>query len=339
MKLPAESTTYLRSDLKICKILNGMWQVSGAHGYIDKEKAIEAMDTHVKSGFITWDLADHYGPAEDFVKEFRNSRMISHGKESLENIRFFTKWVPRPQPISKQVVSNAIDISRKKMGMETLDMVQFHWWDYDDENYIKAIEYLDELREEGIILTLGLTNFDSAHLEEFMNMGIKIISNQVQYSLIDRRPEKFMTEICSKYGVKLFAYGTLCGGLLSERFIGKLEPYRTQLNTASLSKYKNMINTWGNWDLFQELLYVLKQIADNHNVSIANVAVRYVLENPIVAGAIIGVRLGASEHIIENSRVFNFTLGDEEKSEIENVLSDANNLLEIIGDCGDEYRY
>ncbi|MHA2392698.1 MAG: aldo/keto reductase [Promethearchaeota archaeon] len=339
MKLPTESTTYLTKDLKICRILNGMWQVSGAHGYIDKQKAIEAMDIHVESGFITWDLADHYGPSEDFVKEFRNSRMKEHGEDSLKDIRFFTKWVPRPQPITKQVVSDAIDVSRKRMGMKTLDMLQFHWWEYENKNYLKAVEYLDELREEETIYTLGLTNFDSTHVEEFMEMGIKITSNQVQYSLIDRRPEKFMADMCSKYGIKLFAYGTLCGGLLSERFIGKPEPFRTQLNTASLSKYKNMINRWGDWDLFQELLNVLKQIADNHNVSIANVAVRYVLENPIVAGAIIGVRLGVSEHIIENSRVFDFKLGYDEKNEIESVLSNANNLIEIIGDCGDEYRY
>ncbi len=339
MKLPTESTTYLTKDLKICKLLNGMWQVSGAHGYIDNKKAIIAMDNYVESGFITWDLADHYGPAEEFVKEFRNSRMIEHGEDSIKDIRFFTKWVPRPQPITKQVVSDAIDISRKRMGMETLDMVQFHWWDYENKNYLKAVEYLDKLREEETIYTLGLTNFDSAHLEEFMEMDIKIFSNQVQYSLIDRRPEKLMADVCSKYGIKLFAYGTLCGGLLSERFIGKPEPFRTQLNTASLSKYKNMINRWGNWDLFQELLYVLKQIADNHNVSIANVAVRYVLDNPIVAGAIIGVRLGASEHILENSKVFNFQLGLDEKNEIETVLSNSNNLFEIIGDCGDEYRY
>jgi aryl-alcohol dehydrogenase-like predicted oxidoreductase len=338
MELPAESKTYLTNDLEICRIINGMWQVSGAHGYINKEKAIEAMDTHVDNGFITWDLADHYGPAEDFVKEFRNSRIRNNKEHSLKKIKFFTKWVPRPQPISKKVVTNAINISRQRMGLDTLDMVQFHWWDYSNKNYIKAIEYLDELREEGSILTLGLTNFDSEHLDEFLNMGIKIVSNQVQYSLIDRRPEKLMTEVCTKYGVKLFAYGTLCGGLLSKKYIGQPEPYGPQLNTASLSKYKNMINRWGNWNLFQELLVVLKNIAENHGVSIANVAVRYVLENPIVAGTIIGVRLGVSEHIMENSRVFNFSLHNNDIDEIESILSKANNLFEIIGDCGDEYR-
>jgi len=71
MKLSAESKTNLTSNLEICKILNGMWQVSGAHGYINKDKAIEAMDNYVDNGFITWDLADHYGPAEDFVKELK----------------------------------------------------------------------------------------------------------------------------------------------------------------------------------------------------------------------------------------------------------------------------
>jgi len=338
MKLPSESKTYLTNNLKICRILNGMWQVSGAHGYINKEKAIEAMDTYVEHGFVTWDLADHYGPAEDFVRDFRDSRIRKHKNNSLKDIRFFTKWVPRPQPISKKVVMKAIDTSRKRMGVDILDMVQFHWWDYNDDNYIKAIEYLDDLREEGIILTLGLTNFDSEHVEELVNMGIKIVSNQVQYSLIDRRPEKFMAEVCKKYGVKLFAYGTLCGGLLSEKYIGKPEPYGSELNTASLSKYKNMIDRWGNWNHFQELLDVLKNVAEKYGVSIANVAVRYALENPVVAGVIVGVRLGASEHIIENSRVFNFSLEKDDIDEIENVLSNANNLFEIIGDCGDEYR-
>ncbi|MHA2392098.1 MAG: aldo/keto reductase [Promethearchaeota archaeon] len=336
MTLPKESRLSLNNDIEICRVINGMWQVSGAHGTIVMEKALKAMDNLTDTGFITWDLADHYGPAEDFVKKFRELR-IKENKE-INNLRFFTKWVPRPQPISKNIVRKAIDISRKRMGMKSLDMLQFHWWDYQDQNYIKAIEYLDELRAEGILLSLGLTNFDSLHVEEFCEMGIKLITNQVQYSIIDRRPEKFMEKVCEKYGIKLFAYGTLCGGLLSEKYLGKPEPHRLELNTASLHKYKNMIDSWGNWDLFQDLLMLLNRIAKKHNVSISNVAVRYVLENPIVAGAIIGVRLGISEHVVENSNLFSFSLDRADMDEIEHILSKSNNLFEIIGDCGDEYR-
>ena len=338
MKLNPEFATYLAPDLKICRILNGMWQVSGAHGYIDKRKAINSMGLYVDNGFTTWDLADHYGPAEDLVKNFRELRIKEKKEDSLKDLKFFTKWVPRPQTITRQLVRNAIDISRKRMGMQSLDMLQFHWWDYQDNNYLKAIDFLDELRQEGILSYLGLTNFDTKHVEEFLKMGIDIVSNQVQYSLIDRRPEELMEAVCKKYNIKLLAYGTLCGGLLSERFLGKPEPLGDQLNTASLFKYKNMIDQWGDWKLFQELLETLHKIALKYNVSIANVAVRYVLKNPIVGGAIIGVRLGISEHISQNSKIFNFSLNQGDIEEIHNILSKSNNLIQVIGDCGDEYR-
>jgi len=328
----------LRPDLKICRIINGMWQVSGSHGYIDNEKAIRSMGIYVDKGFTTWDLADHYGPAEDFVKIFRERRMNIKGADSLDGVNFFTKWVPRPQNITKQVVQKAIDISRKRMGMKALDMLQFHWWDYQDNNYLKAIEFLNELKDEGTIKYLGLTNFDTVHVKKFLDMGIEIVSNQVQYSLIDRRPEKRMLELCKNHNIKLLAYGTLCGGLLSKKYLGQPEPFNEQLYTASLYKYKNMIDRWGGWKLFQTLLKKLDEIAKKYKVSIANVAVRYVLENPIVGGAIIGARLGISEHIEENERVFNFSLNPEDLDQINGVLLKSRDLMKIIGDCGDEYR-
>lgn len=328
----------LEQDLKISRIINGMWQVSGAHGRINKVDAIESMMLHVKNGLITWDLADHYGPAEDFVKIFRNKIKNQGNMELLEKVKFFTKWVPQPQKITRKKVEQAIDVSRERMGMEALDMLQFHWWDYENKNYLKAIDYLDDLREEGVIKRLGLTNFDTQHLQEFIDMGIKIVSNQVQYSLIDRRPESFMQQLCEENDIKLLAYGTLGGGLLSKKFLNKPEPFGSVLNTASLYKYKNMVDRWGNWKLFNELLNVLNEIADKNSVSIANVAIRYVLENPVVAGAIVGVRLGISEHIEDNLKVFDFSLDQADKERIDEVSAKSKNLLNIIGDCGDEYR-
>jgi aryl-alcohol dehydrogenase-like predicted oxidoreductase len=338
MKFPIESIKNLNENLKICRILNGMWQVSGAHGYINQDKAIKSMERHIDNGFITWDLADHYGPAEDYVKILREYLVNQKKEEILKDLKFFTKWVPRPQKITRRIVENAINQSRRRMGMEVLDMVQFHWWDYQDKNYLKAIEILEDLKQEGIIFSLGLTNFDTEHVKEFLDMGMEIVSNQVQYSLIDRRPEQLMTALCKKYDIKLLAYGTLCGGLLSEKYLDEAEPFGEQLYTASLYKYKNMIDHWGDWNLFQELLRTLKNIALKYNVKIANVAVRYVLENPIVGGAIVGVRLGISEHIEENSRVFDFSLDQNDIEQIDNVLSKSNELIKIIGDCGDEYR-
>ena len=339
MNLPESSRLQFTADLNICRILNGMWQVSGAHGAIEPKSAIANMFDYMDAGFITWDLADHYGPAEDFIGEFRRQLVATRGGDAVSNLQAFTKWVPRPTKMTRRLVEQNIDRSLKRMGVETLDLIQFHWWEYRDKNYLDALAHMAELQKEGKIKHLALTNFDTERLKIIIDSGIKIVSNQVQFSLIDRRPLVKMVSFCQKHDVKLLAYGTLCGGLLSEKYLGQPEPRSGLLNTASLRKYKNMVDAWGGWSLFQELLSLLKQIADKYAVSIANVAVRYILEQPTVAGAIVGARLGVAEHLADNALVFNFTLDRDDRAQIEAVIRRSQDLYQAIGDCGDEYRH
>ena len=116
------------------------------------------------------------------------------------------------------------------------------------------------LQNEGKIKYLGLTNFDTERIKIIIEKGFKIISNQVQFSILDQRPEKIMTSFFMKHGIKIITYGTLLGGFFSEKYLNTDEPTRADLTTASLQKYKNMIDIWGGWELFQELLEVLKQL-------------------------------------------------------------------------------
>jgi aryl-alcohol dehydrogenase-like predicted oxidoreductase len=338
MPLPPESSMQFTPDLRICRILNGLWQVSGAHGRIDPKAAIKEMFDYVDAGFTTWDLADHYGPAEDFIGEFRRQLIAARGKDAWDNVQAFTKWVPRPGRMTRKIVENAIGMSLRRMDVPTLDLLQFHWWEYDDPGYLDALKYLAELQSEGKIRHLALTNFDTEHLRIITDHGIRIVSNQVQFSLVDRRPEIAMIPFCREHNITLLTYGTVCGGLLSEKYLGQPEPRGGALNTVSLEKYKMMIDSWGGWNLFQELLTVLKQIADKHKVSIANVAVRSILDRPAVAGVIVGTRLGIAEHRAESAQTFTFTLDPEDHSQIETVLSKSRDLYRLIGDCGDEYR-
>ena len=171
-----------------------------------------------------------------------------------------------------------------------------------------------------------------------MENDFKIISNQVQYSILDNRPEKIMTPFFAKHGIQILSYGTLLGGFFSEKYLGADEPHRGELFTASLQKYKNMIDVWGGWELFQELLSTLDEIAKKHHCSIANVATRFVLDKPQVAGVIIGARLGIINHREDNSRVFNMKLDGDDISLIEYITAKSNDLFDVIGDCGDEYR-
>ena len=317
-------------DLEICRILNGMWQVAGGHGQIDSKLAIQDMQKYQESGFTTWDLADIYGPAESLIGDF--------SKKVEQDVQAFTKFVPNPGPMSNSIVTYYIDESLKKMNVDCIDLLQFHWWDYQDSNYINALQHLSKLQEDGKIKNLGLTNFDTKRIKIIIEKGFKIISNQIQYSILDQRPEKIMIPFFMKHGIKIITYGTLLGGFFSEKYLNVDEPTRADLTTSSLQKYKNMIDIWGGWKLFQELLEVLNNISQKHNCSIANIAARFILDKPQVAGVIIGARLGITEHIEDNNKVFSLKLDQDDISLISTVTSKSNDLFDVIGDCGDEYR-
>ena len=331
-------TIQLAPDFSICRILNGMWQVAGGHGEINHDSAISQMLEYNENGFNTWDMADIYGPAESFYGDFRNEIENKKGKNELEKIQGFTKFVPNPGPMTQSIVEHYIDQSMRKMNVDVIDVIQFHWWDYNDANYIDALHQLTKLRDDGKISHLALTNFDTERIQIMVDNGIQLISNQVQYSIIDQRPNVKMASFCKNHDMKILAYGTLLGGLLTEKYLGGPKPTQKDLDTYSLQKYMNMIDAWGGWGLFQELLVVLDEIAKKHNVQIPNVATRFVLDRPAVAGTIIGSRLGLSDHIEQNSKTFSLQLQNDDFEKIKSVTSKANDLFESIGDCGGEYR-
>lgn len=212
--------------------------------------------------------------------------------------------------------------------------------------------------EDGVrIGGIGLVNFDSIRVDEIcasLGPGV-ILTNQVQFSLIDVRPLYGMADVCKRHGLKLLTYGTLCGGFLSDKWLDAPEPNRyfdeptlRDPLTPSQKKYLDIIlSAWGTWSLFQRLLHVLRTIADRRStgdarrVSIANVATRWVLDHDEFVGAvIIGARLGVSDNTEDNLAVAGWRLNDEERAMIADVLNESRGreLISTIGDCGAEYR-
>ncbi|WJX73670.1 hypothetical protein P8452_57427 [Trifolium repens] len=328
-------------SLEICRVLNGMWQTSGGWGRIDRDDAVEAMLRYTDSGLSTFDMADHYGPAEDLYGIFINRVRRERPPEVLEKVRGLTKWVPPPVKMTSSFVRDNINVSRKRMDVDSLDMLQFHWWDYSNSGYLDALKHLTDLKGEGKIKTIALTNFDTERLQIILENEIPIVSNQVQHSLVDMRPQQRMAELCQLTGVKLITYGTVMGGLLSEKFLDaniNIPFAGPAINTPSLQKYKRMVDAWGGWNLFQGLLRTLKQVSLKHGVSIATVAVKYILDQPAVAGSMVGVRLGLSEHIQDCNAIFSLVLDEEDVNSIKEASAKGKDLLKVIGDCGDEYR-
>lgn len=224
------------------------------------------------------------------------------------------------------------------MRTDSLDLLQFHWWDYNNQYYFDAMAYLMDMREQDVIKNIGLTNFDTIHLSKLIEQEAPIVSNQVSFSILDTRPLDKMVPVCVDKNVKLLCYGSLLGGFLSSTWKGVQEPSANSLTNVSLRKYLPWIYYWGGWELFQELLSVLDIISKKHSCSISNVALRWVLDQKSVGGAIVGVRLGYKQHIKDNQKVFSMVLDDDDRNMIAAVQSKSKSLMDVFGDCGDEYR-
>lgn len=320
----------LAPGLEIARVLTGLWQIADMErngGTVDPDEGAEEMHRYVEAGLTTFDMADHYGSSELIAGRY--SELHPDRAELL------TKWVPQPGPKSAADVRSAVDLARARMGQETLDLLQFHAWSYTDPGWLDCIFHLDELRRSGAIGALGLTNTDTAHVRMLLDSGVPIVSNQICYSLLDRRGAGAMTELCLERGVKILAFGTLAGGFLTERWVGAEEPSMEELGTWSQMKYKRFIDAAGGWTPFQRVLDAVSAAARRLDVSMANVACRYILESPAVGGVIVGARLGRSAHIGDTARLFDFELDDRSRAEVEDAVA---GLDPIPGDCGDEYR-
>jgi aryl-alcohol dehydrogenase-like predicted oxidoreductase len=214
-------------------------------------------------------------------------------------------------------VETIIDRSLKRLGVERLDLVQFHWWDYEVPGYVETALILKDLQAAGKIRLIGTTNFDVPHLKTLTEAGVPVVTNQIQYSLFDRRPEHGLIDFCAETGTKLLCYGSIAGGFISERWIGKERP--SEYENRSLVKYALIIDEFGGWDAFQELLSLLGSIAAKHQVKIPNIAQAWVLSRPEVAAVIVGVR--SARHVTDAGKTFTVVLDNDDYSRIDAFLA------------------
>lgn len=311
---------------EISRVIRGGWQLAGGHGAIDEEIAIEDMVAFADAGITTFDCADIYTGVEDLIGRFRLRYRDLQGQAALDRIRVHTKFVPDLgvlPTITKAYVEGVIDTSRKRLAMERLDLVQFHWWDYEMPAWLDTLGWLKELQQDGRIDKISATNFDSDHITAILDGGIPLTSLQLQYSLLDRRPEKRMVDLAARHDFALFCYGTVAGGFLSDRWLGKAEPEHP-LENRSLTKYKLIIDDLGGWDLFQALLSTLRKVADRHTTDIATIASAAMLRRPGVTAVIVGAR--NRDHLASNLAIADVVLSDTDLAEIDAAMAGAREL-------------
>lgn len=301
----------------ISRVLKGGWQLAGGHGPVEDAAALDDMDRFVEAGVTTFDCADIYTGVEALIGRWLKRRKGLAGAD----VQIHTKYVPdldRLPTHSRADVVRGVDRSLARLGVERLDLVQLHWWDYSVRGYVEAAVWLDELRRAGKIRHVGLTNFDRQRLSEIVAGGATITSHQVQYSVIDRRPAAGLATQCARNGIGLLCYGAVAGGFLSDRYLGEPDPL-PPLENRSLVKYRLIIDEFGGWNRFQEMLAALGRIASRRQATIGAVAIRWVLDQPGVSGVIVGAR--HARHLDQIRKACVLELDDTDRLMIARVQS------------------
>lgn len=316
-------TCDLAPGYSISKVIRGGWQLAGGHGVIDRAQAVDDLIAAFDAGITTYDCADIYTGVEELIGAARERLKANRGAEAAAAMHVHTKLVPdldRLASINRDYIRSIVHQSLKRLKTERLDLVQFHWWDYAHKGYVDALQWLDEMREEGLVRHLGTTNFDTPHIAEILDAGIPLVSQQLQYSVLDQRPSRDLATLARARGLKFLCYGTVAGGFLSEKWLGQSEP-SAPLENRSLVKYKLIIDDFGGWELFQRLLQTLARIGQRHGVDIATVSSAWTLTRPEVAAVIVGARNQA--HALANAGIMSVTLTEADLAEIAAIHAES----------------
>ena len=311
----AVPTRALAPGYDIPRLIKGGWQLAGGHGAVDRATAIADMMAFAEAGITAFDCADIYTGVEELIGEFLRTWRVHHGAQAPA-VRVHTKCVPDRDLLPVLTFAHVealVDRSLRRLGVDTLDLVQFHWWDYAAPRWLEAAQHLATLQRAGKIRHIGLTNFDTAHVQAIIEAGVPVVSHQVQVSLLDRRALRDMAGYCRSHGIGLLAYGALAGGFFHERWHGAPAPAEP-LENRSLVKYRLIIDEFGGWDAFQALLDRLATIASAHHTTIGTVAVRGVLDEPDVAAVIVGARHAA--HLPATLAALDIALSEDERRTI-----------------------
>lgn len=316
-------TADLRPGHRISRVIKGGWQLAGDHGEVRREQAIADMEAFLDAGITTFDCADIYTGVEEMIGHFIADVRNRRGAEVADRVMVHTKLVPdlgRLPDIRPDEVEAIVDRSLKRLQIERIPLVQFYWWDMSIGNAVEALDELKECQKKGKIANLGATNWNTPVMDRFCDAGFDVVSAQVQYSVLDRRPAGAFSDWGARRNVQILAYGTLAGGFLTENWLGKPDP-GFAFENRSLVKYRLIIDEFGSWDLFQALLQTLQAIGDKHGVALSSVATRWVLDQPQVAAAIVGARY--ARHLPKTLEVFGFALDAEDRAKIDAVLAQA----------------
>ncbi len=301
-----------KTSLRVSKLCLGTWGIGGAgwDSYSD-ESRMDAIKAALECGINFIDTAPAYnaGKAECYVGETLNK--LKKRREVVLSTKCGNKFVDGKylRCGSKESILKQCDESLKNLKTDYIDIYLVHWPDPDVE-LEETIDAVSTLKKEGKILHAGVSNFSKEQIEEAQKY-CKIEAFQPQYSLADRKDEKLI-RWAYEQGLGIMTYGTLGGGILTGNY--------RKLRTFEQTDSRNRFYPYFKEPLFSkamELLTIMDQIAEERNVSLAQIAEKWVIQKRFVSSCIIGAQSRA--RVEENCRNLQWELTDNEIRRLESV--------------------
>ena len=290
------------------RLIKGGWQ-----DICTDEATASGLIDFLRAGVTTFETADVYPGGEAGIGAFLDSAKRIRPVENLDGVRVHTRYTVPLSGWRAHSVERSFARSSRRLGMARLDLLQLQCWDLRAPGLVEAGMEMEELRRQRGVHLLGTCNLGVEPLSCLLEAGVPVTTNQVPHSLLDRRAEGRLADFCMQHGIKLLTYGSLAGGFLSDSWRDVPDPEASGMRYSE--EYLQILRAGGSWRGLQRLLSALSAIASGRSRTVAQVALRWVLQR----GPGRAVLFGASHprRLAQILPVFDFCLSDAECSELE----------------------
>jgi aryl-alcohol dehydrogenase-like predicted oxidoreductase len=311
-----------RSGLKISEITYGNWLTHGSQ--VENDAAIACVRAALDAGITTFDTADVY--ANTAAETVLGTALKGQRRESLEILTkvYFPTGPkgPNDSGLSRKHVLESIDGSLKRLGTDHVDVYQAHRWDVSTPVEETMQAFADVVRA-GKALYIGVSEWTADQLRQghalAKDLGFQLISNQPQYSALYRVIEPEVVPASKELGISQVVFSPIAQGVLTGKYTpGGALPEGSRATDEKGGK--QMISRWMRDDVLSRVQQ-LKSVAGELQLSMAQLAVAWVLQNDNVAAAIIGA--SRPEQVRENVKASGVTIPAELMDKIDAALGDV----------------
>ncbi|WAH38476.1 aldo/keto reductase family protein [Alicyclobacillus dauci] len=310
-----------KSGLKVSEIALGSWLTYGT--VTEKEQAINCVKQAYDLGINHFDCANVYGSTPHAAEEVMREALQPYDRDSYI-ITTKAYWPvgkgPNDKGLSRKHIMAQAEKSLKALGVDYVDIFYFHRYDTETD-LEESLRAIDDLISQGKVLYAGLSEWPAdriaAGVQLQKELGLhKFAASQPVYNMFERYIEKAVVPICEDAGIGQVVFSPLAQGVLTGKYRrGQAAPEGSRAATPKVNMFLKDALTDEVYDKVEKLT----AIAEKAELSLAQLAIAWILRLPNVASALVGA--SKPEQVVQNAKASGVKLSDDILAEIESVLA------------------